>query len=135
MGTGVVHQHIDRFHGVGEPSHTGQVGQIEMADLDVGRHLGGGQLGLRDSPAGNHHAVTRGGQHPSGRFADAAVAASDDDAHRGPVSRAWTDLSVKRVSSRSPRNGLILVDSANRTFCTSLLALSRPNVSFGERCL
>ena len=72
--TGVVHQHVDGFHRVGEPAHAGQVGQIQMAHLDVASHLRGGLRGLRDGPAGNQHAVAGRGQRPSGRLADAAVA-------------------------------------------------------------
>ena len=80
---GVIHQYINRFHGVGELAHAGQVGQIQVTRFDVAGHFGGGLLGLGDGPAGNRHAVSGGGQRRSGRFADAAIAAGDDDAHRG----------------------------------------------------
>ena len=92
--TSVVHQDVNGFHRVREPSHAGQVGQIQMTDLDVACQLGSGLLGLGDGPAGNHHAVTGGGQRPSGGFTDAAVAPGDDDAHGVFVPPARTHLSV-----------------------------------------
>jgi len=52
--TSVVHQDVNGFHRVREPSHAGQVGQIQMTDLDVACQLGSGLLGLGDGPAGNH---------------------------------------------------------------------------------
>ena len=79
---GVVHQYVNGFHRVGERVHTCQVGQIQIAHFDVADHLGGGLLGLGDGAAGDHHAMPGGGQRRSGRFADAAIATGDDDAHR-----------------------------------------------------
>jgi hypothetical protein len=55
---GVVHQYINGLDRVGERAHTGQIGQIgqiEVAHLDVAGHLGGGLLRFRDGPTGNQH--------------------------------------------------------------------------------
>ena len=41
---GVVHQHVDGVHRVGEFAHAGQIGQIEVSHIDVARHLGGRPL-------------------------------------------------------------------------------------------
>ena len=35
-----------------------EVGEIELTDFDIARHIGGGLLGLGDVAAGNHHAVS-----------------------------------------------------------------------------
>jgi hypothetical protein len=101
--TSVVHQNVNGFHRVGEPSHAGQVGQIQMTDLNVAAQLGCGLLRLRYGPASNQHAVTGGGHRPSGGFTDAAAAASNDDAHRGPrffsVDLLIGEISVLRVAA------------------------------------
>jgi hypothetical protein len=78
----VVHQDVNGFHRVGEFAHTGEIGQVEVSDLDVAAHLGSRLLGLPDGAARDDHAVTGGGQRRGGRFADAAVASGDDDPHR-----------------------------------------------------
>jgi len=79
---GVVHQHINGFHRVGEPAHAGEVGEVEVGDIDVAGHLGGGLLGLPDVAARDDHAVTGGRQRRGSRLADTAVASGDDDPHR-----------------------------------------------------
>ena len=61
MHAGVVHQYINGFHRVGERTHAGQIGEIEVTDLDVAGHLGGGLLGLGEGSAGDHHAVPGAG--------------------------------------------------------------------------
>ncbi|MDT5168371.1 MAG: hypothetical protein QOD02_1693 [Mycobacterium sp.] len=57
---GVVDQHIDAVNRVGELSHAGQIGQIEMGDRDVAGHCGGGPFGFCDGAAGDHDAMTSG---------------------------------------------------------------------------
>ena len=79
---GVVHQHINGFHRVSECAHTGEIGEIEFRNLDAARHIGGCPLGLLDASAGDHHAVATLGCRGSGRLADTAVAAGDDDPHQ-----------------------------------------------------
>ena len=79
---GIVDQHVNALHRVGELSHAGQIGEIEVGYLDVARHGGRGLLRFRNGAAGNHDAVTSGGQCRGGRLADAAIAARDNDSHR-----------------------------------------------------
>jgi hypothetical protein len=82
---GVVHQHIYGFHRFSECADTGEIGEIELGDLDLARHVGGCPLGLPDASAGDHHAVAALGCRAGGRPSDSAVAAGDDDPHqRGP---------------------------------------------------
>lgn len=98
---GVVYQNINCFHRVGEGTHTAQVGQIDMAHLDVTRHLGGRAFGLWDRSTGDQHAVTGGGQCRGGRLTDAAVAAGNDDPHlMKPTSRAALDYPTSSARRR-----------------------------------
>ena len=134
--TSVVHQDVNGFHRVREPSHAGQVGQIQMTDLDVACQLGSGLLGLGDGPAGNHHAVTGGGQRPSGGFTDAAVAPGDDDAHGGLRSSSADPFVCGFECPPRQRDGGEYVRTRSRSTLWRLsLALLRPNVSFGVRRL
>src|SRR6478752_4886409 len=134
--TSVVHQDVNGFHRVREPSHAGQVGQIQMTDLDVACQLGSGLLGLGDGPAGNHHAVIGGGQRPSGGFTDAAVAPGDDDAHGGLRSSS-ADLFVCgfECPPRQRGGGEYVRARSRSTLWRISLVLLRPNVSFGVRRL
>src|SRR5206468_3155876 len=70
------------FHRGSERVHAGEIGEIELSDLDVARHFGGRLLGLLDASAGDHHAVAALGQRGGSGLADAAVAAGDDDPHQ-----------------------------------------------------
>ncbi len=98
---GVVHQHINGFHRVGECTHAGEIGEIELGNLDVARHIGGCALGLRDASAGDHHAVAALGRRGGGRPADTAVAAGDDDPHqRGAYLIRPTPIRLTARSSR-----------------------------------
>jgi hypothetical protein len=78
---GVVDQHVNAVHRVGELSHAGQIGQIEVRYRNVAGHRGGGPLGFPDGAAGDHDAVTGGRECRGGRLADAAVAARDNNFH------------------------------------------------------
>ena len=78
---GVVDQHVNAVHRVSELSHAGQIGEIEVGYLNVAGHGGRGLLSFRDGAAGDDDTVTIGCECRSGRLADAAVAARDDDPH------------------------------------------------------
>ena len=58
-----------------------QTGEIKMAHLYIARHLRRGKLCFREGSTRDDHTVAGTSQRCSGRFTDAAVAASYDDLH------------------------------------------------------
>lgn len=52
---GVVDQHVNGFHGIGELAHTAEIGEIEVPHFDVTDQLRSSFLGLSDGSARNNH--------------------------------------------------------------------------------
>ncbi|PXY18707.1 hypothetical protein BA062_34430 [Prauserella flavalba] len=77
---GVVDQQIDGFGEVlGERPHRGEIGEVELPDVDVAGDRGGGLAALAGIAHGEHHTGPLGGQRSGGGASDPAVSASDAD--------------------------------------------------------
>ena len=79
-----------RLETVGEGGHRGQVGQVELPDIDQrGRHLTqqlpAGGLGPAGVAASQYDPGAAGGEHPGDLEAEARVGARHDGEAAGPV--------------------------------------------------
>ena len=78
---GIVDQHVDVRHRLGERAHAGELRKVEVRHLDVAGHRRRGLASLVHGAAGDDHAVAAGGEGGRRRLADPTVASGDDDLH------------------------------------------------------
>ena len=79
----VVDQHVDAVDAVGEGAHRRQVLQVELADLDVAGHGGGGFVALGGVAHGQDRLGPDTGELACGDQSQAAVGAGDDHGASG----------------------------------------------------
>src|ERR1700730_4626692 len=74
----VVDQHVDTVDSGGESAHRRQVLEVELADLNVAGHAGGGDVTLAGGAHGKDDVGPDAGQLTCGDLTEATVGAGDD---------------------------------------------------------